>query len=390
YGASAPPFYLFHRPRRWNEAQGVWMGWERKRGKLSEFNDYLRGGARDAFSIVEGDTEWLGRVRYVITLDADTVLPRGSAQALVGTIAHPLVSAEYDESRGHVTHGYGILQPRVSVTLESANRSRFARIYAGHPGIDPYTTAVSDVYQDLYAEGTFTGKGIYDVDVFERTTRGRFPENALLSHDLIEGIFARAALVTDIEVFDDFPTRYLTALHRQQRWIRGDWQLLPWLGSRIPGDGGVTPNPLPALSRWKIIDNMRRSLVSIATLLWLLLAWLVLPGARLAWLLAVLVSLAIPLMVPHRHLLEWQTASRVERVTASTRTVRWHRFGIVIGGAVVVVALSLWRLIESRTGADLVTWLVALIVGVIWMVMPEVAHVLSAPLRRRELALAAA
>jgi len=450
YGASAPPFYLFHRPRRWNEAQGVWMGWERKRGKLSEFNDYLRGGARDAFSIVEGDTEWLGRVRYVITLDADTVLPRGSAQALVGTIAHPLVSAEYDESRGHVTHGYGILQPRVSVTLESANRSRFARIYAGHPGIDPYTTAVSDVYQDLYAEGTFTGKGIYDVDVFERTTRGRFPENALLSHDLIEGIFARAALVTDIEVFDDFPTRYLTALHRQQRWIRGDWQLLPWLGSRIPGDGGVTPNPLPALSRWKIIDNMRRSLVSIATLLWLLLAWLVLPGARLAWLLAVLVSLAIPLLAPplfaalrppagqswrpyyaavardantalmqfalaivflphqalvaasaigrtlfrvmvsHRHLLEWQTASRVERVTASTRTVRWHRFGIVIGGAVVVVALSLWRLIESRTGADLVTWLVALIVGVIWMVMPEVAHVLSAPLRRRELALAAA
>ena len=450
YGASAPPFYLFHRPRRWNNAEGVWMGWERKRGKLSEFNAYLRGGARDAFTIVEGDTEWLGQVRYVITLDADTVLPRGAAQSLIGTIAHPLVSAEYDESRGHVTHGYGILQPRVSVTLESANRSRFARIYAGHPGIDPYTTAVSDVYQDLYAEGTFTGKGIYDVDVFERTTRGRFPENSLLSHDLIEGIFARAALVTDIEVFDDFPTRYLTAVHRQQRWIRGDWQLLPWLGSRIPGDGGVTPNPLPALSRWKITDNLRRSLVPIATLLWLLLAWIVLPGSRLLWLVAVLASLATPLLAPpvfaalrppagqswrpyytavardasaafvqfvlavvflphqafiaasatartlyrvlisHRHLLEWETASRVERVTSSTRTVRWRRFGLVVGSAAIIVALSLWRLLDSRTPGAVVTWLVALVIGVMWMAMPEIAHVLSAPLRRRELSLAAA
>ncbi|MGH7632120.1 MAG: glucoamylase family protein, partial [Gemmatimonadaceae bacterium] len=450
YGASARPFYLFHRPRRWNDAEGVWMGWERKRGKLSEFNAYLRGGARDAFTIVQGDPDWLGHVRYVITLDADTVLPRGAAQALVGTIAHPLVSAEYDESRGHVTHGYGILQPRVSVTLESANRSRFARIYAGHPGIDPYTTAVSDVYQDLYAEGTFTGKGIYDVDIFEQTTRGRFPENALLSHDLIEGIFARAALVTDIEVFDDFPTRYLTAIHRQQRWIRGDWQLLPWLGSRIPGDGGVTPNPLPALSRWKITDNLRRSLVPIATLVWLLLAWIVLPGSRLAWLLAVLVSLAIPLLAPpffaalrppagqswrpyytavgrdasaalvqfmlaviflphqafvavgaigrtlyrvlisRRHLLEWQTASRVERLTASTRTVRWRRFGPVVGSAAIIAALALWQLLQSRTAGGVATWIVALVIGVIWMAMPEIAHVLSAPLRRRELSLAAA
>jgi cyclic beta-1,2-glucan synthetase len=182
-------FYLFHRARRWNPLEGVWMGWERKRGKLAEFNRFVRGG-QGAFSVVVGNVDSLRQVRYVITLDADTVLPPDAAPDLIGAIAHPLNRAEYDAERGRVVRGYGILQPRVGVSLPSAYRSHFAAIYSGHPGVDPYTTAVSDVYQDLYGEGSFTGKGIYDLDAFEQATHGRFPENRLLSHDLIEGNYA--------------------------------------------------------------------------------------------------------------------------------------------------------------------------------------------------------
>jgi cyclic beta-1,2-glucan synthetase len=185
-------FHLLHRPRRWNAQEGVWMGWERKRGKLSEFNRLLRGGPTDAFSVISGDTSTLQDVRFVITLDSDTVLPPDAAPSLVGALAHPLNRAVYDADRKRVVRGYGILQPRVGVSLPSAHRSSFASIASGHPGVDPYTTAVSDVYQDLYGEGSFTGKGIYDLDAFEQATHGRFPENTLLSHDLIEGNYARA------------------------------------------------------------------------------------------------------------------------------------------------------------------------------------------------------
>jgi cyclic beta-1,2-glucan synthetase len=221
------PFALFHRPRRWNPREGVWMGWERKRGKLAEFNTFLLRGSRARFSTVVGDVGALRGTRYVITLDADTVLPPGAARLLVGALAHPLNRAVFDPVRGRVVRGYGILQPRVGVSLPSAHRSRFAAVHSGHPGVDPYTTAVSDVYQDLYGEGSFTGKGIYDVAAFEQATRGRFPENMLLSHDLIEGNYARAGLVTDIVVYDDYPARYLSFTLRKHRWIRGDWQLLP-------------------------------------------------------------------------------------------------------------------------------------------------------------------
>ncbi|HEY0706311.1 MAG TPA: cyclic beta 1-2 glucan synthetase, partial [Polyangia bacterium] len=221
---NAGSFFLFHRPRRLSPTQHCWMGWERKRGKLAEFNAYLRGGAREAFSVVVGDVAQLPAVRYVITLDADTVLPPDAAPLLIGTLAHPLNRAVYNPRRGRVMRGYGILQPRVVVSLPSAHASRFAAIHSGHPGVDPYTTAVSDVYQDLYGEGSYTGKGIYDVDVFEEATRGRFPEGTVLSHDLIEGSHARAGLVTDVNVYDDYPAHYLTFSRRKHRWIRGDWQ----------------------------------------------------------------------------------------------------------------------------------------------------------------------
>jgi len=290
-------FYLFHRNRLWNPAQGVWMGWERKRGKLAQFNRFLRGSAGDAFSTIVGNVEHLHGVCYVITLDADTVLPPGNAALLIGTLAHPLNKAMYDDYRGRVVRGYGILQPRVGVSLPSANRSRFAAVQSGHPGVDPYTTAVSDVYQDLYHEGSFTGKGIYDVDAFERATDGRFPENRLLSHDLIEGNYARAGLVTDITVYDDYPTRYITYSRRKHRWIRGDWQLLQWLTPRVPGPDGPEPNRLSLVSRWKLFDNLRRSLVEISLIVFLVAGWWFLPGSSARWTLLALLALAAPWII---------------------------------------------------------------------------------------------
>ncbi|HEX6432883.1 MAG TPA: hypothetical protein VFZ87_01510, partial [Gemmatimonadales bacterium] len=290
-------FYLFHRPRRWNPHEGVWMGWERKRGKLAEFNRFVLEGEEKGFSAIEGDKSLLRSVRYVITLDSDTTLPPDAAPALVGALAHPLNRALYDAELGRVVRGYGILQPRVGVSLPSAHRSVFAAIHSGHPGVDPYTTAVSDVYQDLYGEGSFTGKGVYDVAAFERATRGRFPENTLLSHDLIEGNYARAGLATDVIVYDDYPTKYLTYTRRKHRWIRGDWQLLPWLRSRVPGPQGDEPNRLSLLSRWKIVDNLRRSTVELAQLIFLVAGWTLLPGSPIRWTLLGLGAIAAPWIV---------------------------------------------------------------------------------------------
>ena len=290
-------FFLFHRPRRWNARQGVWMGWERKRGKLAQFNHFVEGVRDDAFSVVTENGDTLRGTRYVITLDSDTMLPPDSAAELAGAMAHPLNRAWYDPELGRVTRGYAILQPRVGVWLPSAYRSRFAVIHSGHPGVDPYTTAVSDVYQDLYHEGSFTGKGIYDVAAFERATRGRFPENRLLSHDLIEGSFARAGLATDITVFDEYPSRYLTFTRRKHRWIRGDWQLLQWLTPRVPGPDGPEPNRLSILSRWKIFDNLRRSTVEIAMLAFLIAGWTFLPGSPLRWTVLGVLAIATPWIV---------------------------------------------------------------------------------------------
>ena len=439
---SRDAFYLFHRPRQWNPREGVWMGWERKRGKLAEFNRFVQTGAAEGFTRIEGNTEPLRSVRYVITLDSDTVLPPDAAPLLVGALAHPLNRAVYDPAQGRVVRGYGILQPRVGVSLPSVHRSRFAEIHSGHPGVDPYTTAVSDVYQDLYGEGSFTGKGVYDVEAFERATHGRFPENTLLSHDLIEGSYARAGLATDVIVYDDYPGRYLTFARRKHRWIRGDWQLLPWLGARVPGPDGPEPNRLSFLSRWKILDNLRRSTVELAQVTFLVVGWLLLPGDLLRWTLLGLGAVAAPwivslllallrppldkswrayyaavgrdavtavrqlsltvvflahqawvsvdailrtlwrMLVTRRYMLEWQTASQTERGLPSDAGAIWRAMAPSVGLAGLVLAATAWRVLSRPAIPGVLPWQLAVAVlplAAAWMIAPVVAHSMSAP-----------
>jgi cyclic beta-1,2-glucan synthetase len=294
YGAErSGSFFLFHRHRVYNPRERVWMGWERKRGKLLDLNRLLRG-QYDSFPVKVGDLALLPDVRYVITLDSDTELPRGTARRLVGAMAHPLNQAIIDPSKNIVSAGYGILQPRLGVSVQSTARSRLAALYAGETGLDIYTRAVSDAYQDLYAEGTFTGKGIYEVATVHQVLERRFPRNALLSHDLIEGAYARAGLVSDIEIIEDYPSHYSAYNRRKHRWLRGDWQIAGWLFSRVPDESGArVANPISLVSRWKILDNLRRSLVEPAMFLLLVYGWL-LGGSPAAWTLATLCILLLP------------------------------------------------------------------------------------------------
>jgi cyclic beta-1,2-glucan synthetase len=290
----ADTFFLFHRPRRWNPREQIWMGYERKRGKLADLNSLLRGDAKDRFSLIVGNIAVLSNVKYVITLDTDTQLPRDSAWQFVGAMAHPLNRARYGEDRQRIDEGYGILQPRVAASLPGMNRSRYARLCGSEAGIDPYTRVVSDVYQDLFGEGSFIGKGIYDVDAVEQVLKGRFPENRILSHDLLEGCYARAGLLSDVLLYEEYPSRYSADVSRRHRWIRGDWQIARWLLPSVPGlEGSRRKNPLSGVSRWKIFDNLRRSLVSAALTLLLLLGWTVFPPAWL-WTLAVIGTILIP------------------------------------------------------------------------------------------------
>src|SRR5580698_4635672 len=254
------------------------MGWERKRGKLLDLNKFLLH-EYDSFPLKVGPLEILERVRYIITLDSDTQLPRGTAARMIGTMAHPLNQAIIDSRLRIVTKGYGILQPRVGVSVSSAARSRLASLYSGETGFDIYTRAVSDVYQDLFGEGIFTGKGIYEVGIFDEVLNHRFPRNALLSHDLIEGAYARVGLVTDIEVIDDYPSHYSAHTRRKHRWLRGDWQITRWLFNTVPDESGRSvPNPIGTVSRWKILDNLRRSLIEPITFLLFVFGWFFLPG----------------------------------------------------------------------------------------------------------------
>ena len=289
---SGDRFLLLHRRRVFNAVDGVWMGWERKRGKLHELNRLLRGATDTTFMAQDGSTPRVpAGVRYVITLDADTRLPRDAASRLIGKMAHPLNRPSFDAAGRRVVGGYGVLQPRVTPSLPIGREgSAYQRAFSAPGGVDPYAAAVSDVYQDLFGEGSYTGKGIYDVDAFEAALAGRMPDNAMLSHDLFEGIFARAGLASDVEVIEDFPSRYDVAARRQHRWTRGDWQLLPWVLGVGQGRAG-----LPAVGRGKMLDNLRRSLVAPAAMATLAACWLAPTPAAAAWaVLFTVLALAIP------------------------------------------------------------------------------------------------
>ncbi|MGC9292596.1 MAG: glucoamylase family protein [Acidobacteriaceae bacterium] len=293
----ASRFVMLHRKRTLNPRQGVWMGWERKRGKLMDLNRLLMGGL-DHFPFKAGDTSVLQGIRYVLTLDSDTKLPRDSVRRMVGAMAHPLHCAIVDPQKKTVVAGYGLMQPRVGITVHSAARSRLAAVYSGQTGLDIYSRAISDMYQDLYGEGIFTGKGIYEVSILHQVLDQRFPQNSLLSHDLIEGAYARAGLLSDVEVIDDCPSHYSAQNKRKHRWVRGDWQICRWLLSRVPDESGrMVENPISTISRWKILDNLRRSLVEPGTFLLLIAGWFWLPGGARYWTLATLLVLFVPVLV---------------------------------------------------------------------------------------------
>ena len=425
-------YFLMHRPRRWNPSEGRFMAWERKRGKLEELNRLLRGAKDTSFSVVTLPDEILRATRFVITLDADTELPRDVAKKLVGAIAHPLNRPEIDAEHQRIRRGYGILQPRVGILPLSTRTSRYAAVSAGRPGIDPYTTAVSDVYQDLFGEGSFVGKGIYDVDAFLATLDGRAPENHLLSHDLFEGIYARSALLTDVEVLDEQPASYEIQCSRQHRWIRGDWQLLPWLLPYAPRRGHRSPtNDLRLFDWWKIFDNLRRSLLAPALIALAALGWLSGSGASAIASAVIGTVLVLPLLtrlmldlvressgftrtflgglagdlhtnvlqmllgltflldqalvsldavgrtlfrlfVSRRHLLEWTTTSQLAR--------RWARRGPRVRGRMwfgALLALGLLVLLSLRAPEALAFALPALVA---WCGAPALSAWLSQPL----------
>ncbi|SDB80027.1 cyclic beta-1,2-glucan synthetase [Raineyella antarctica] len=420
-------FLLFHRERRYNPAEGVWMGWERKRGKLAELNSLLRGAKDTSYVTVEGRRP--GPFTYVITLDSDTMLPRTSALKLVAKLAHPLNRARFD-ARGRVFRGYSILQPRVTPALPmTEDTSAFQQVFSTTQGLDPYASAVSDAYQDLFAEGSFAGKGIYDIDALTRALDDRIPENAVLSHDLLEGNYSRSGLVTDVEVVEGYPTSYEVAVSRSHRWTRGDWQLLPWILYRHSG--------LSRLGLWKMTDNLRRSLVPVFWVLGVLVALAVLPPAgALTYLVVALMSLVLPFIVPlgqalpraaaevtvasqwrafghqarqglaatainlvllshqaalmadaigrtlarlwsHRHLLEWTTAEAAGR--HATGTLRGFVRLMAGGFAAPLVALAIGVLRGPMVLA------IAAPLVVLWLLAPLVAQRLSRPLDRVEL-----
>jgi cyclic beta-1,2-glucan synthetase len=299
--ADSARFVLLQRRRVWNAGEGRWIGWERKRGKLHELNRLLRGATDTGFLPIDGQPASLpAGIRYVITLDADTRLPIGAARRLIGKMAHPLNRPRFDAVTGLVVQGHGILQPRVTPSLPLGRQgSLFERVFSGPNGLDPYALAVSDIYQDLFEEGSYCGKGIYDVDMFAAALDGQIPDNTVLSHDLLEGIFARAGLATDVEVVEEFPSRYDVAAARQHRWVRGDWQLLPWIFGLGPrGASGARRTALPLMGRWKLLDNLRRSLSAPTALLALIVGWMQPAAIAQVWTGLILLTIALPPFLP--------------------------------------------------------------------------------------------
>ncbi len=439
-GAAEGPFCMFHRERRWNPKEGRWIGWERKRGKLHELNRWLRGATDTSIVSYIGPTAALRQVKYVITLDADTILGRDGARALIATLAHPLNRAAADPETGRVRRGYGLLQPRTEIVPASANYSHFSRIFAGDIGLDLYTNAVSNVYQDLFGSGIYVGKGIYDIDAFERSLDGRAPENTLLSHDLFEGIHARVGLVTDIVVYEEYPATYLAHVRRLHRWTRGDWQLLPWLLPRLLKPAGLPEvrADFDRIDTWKLLDNLRRSLLAPALLLMLLAGWLFLPGAALVWTVAAVGALAVPpltgaltpvvrgrgplawrqaarslwpglrrwllavaflpfeaaqmldaigaslvrVLLTRRRLLEWVTAAQSAQMVAASRGPTWRT---MLASPLVAVASAV-VLSLLRPGS----LFAALPLLLLWAIAPEIAFRISQPVRREHAPLTAA
>jgi cyclic beta-1,2-glucan synthetase len=409
------PFHLLHRSPRWNRGEERFMGWERKRGKLLELNRLLRGDTQTSYARHVGDPGGLLDIRFVITLDSDTELPTGSAHRLVGLLAHPLNRAVFRDDSDQVVAGYTIVQPRIETSPSSERRTYFSRLFAGDAGFDIYTHACSEIYQDLFGSGIYVGKGIYDVDAFTRSVRGRAPDNALVSHDLFEGIHGRTALATDIVLFDGFPETYATYAWRLHRWVRGDWQLLPWLLKRVPSaEGGVLSNRLVRIDRWKIVDNVRRSLISTAVVVLLVMGWLSAPVNVSAWTLGVLSIFLAPALVglptargrrgevigrcvlavtflvhdaslvidavarvivrksiTRKRLLEWTSAAHTARGIAkrSSREQLWQTMmlsPLVAVGVLILVA-------SERPGA-----LVAIApLLMLWVSAPEIAHAVS-------------
>lgn len=356
-------FFLLHRRRVWNEGQGKWIGWERKRGKLHELNRLLRGATDTTFLAVGGELPLIPKsVRYVITLDTDTRLPIGAAKRLIGKMAHPLNRPKFDLVSRRVVEGYGVLQPRVTPSLPTAiDGSIFQRVFSSPTGIDPYAAAVSDVYQDLFEEGSYSGKGIYDVDAFEAALAGRIAESSVLSHDLLEGIFARAGLVSDVEVFEDFPSRYDVAALRQHRWARGDWQLLPWVIGWGPVSAGVETS-IPLLGRWKLADNLRRTLSAPASVLALVAGWILLPTtAAFIWTGFVFLPFLLTAFLP-----------------LVTRVVP-RRSGITTGSHFRAFRLDL-RIALSQLGLQ-----VALLADQAWLMCDAIIRTLSRLYRRKQL-----
>ncbi|HHW13053.1 MAG TPA: glycosyl transferase family 36 [Firmicutes bacterium] len=426
-------FHLLHRERRYNPQEGVWMGWERKRGKLTEFNALLAGEENTSFTTITGDREFYKQIRYVITLDSDTQLPREAARRLIGTIAHPLNAPVVDKEKGIVVKGYGILQPKIVISNPSANHTLFSLLYSNQWGIDLYSSAVSNPYQDLFGHGIFAGKGIYDARIFDRLLRKRFPENAILSHDLLEGGFLRAGFVSDIELLEDYPSSFLGNLSRSHRWVRGDWQLLPWLKKSVPDqDGTETPVHLPPVTCWQMVDNLRRSLVAPTLLLFIGLCLAVFPGQAvqvlpLHWGILGLLAVdylqrlirtvrfgGVPLLhclgrdlfglvvlpyeavmmvdaivrtlyrmkISHRHLLEWRTASDVGKQAPNTLGRVWKKMA---RGQLLILAVLALFWVQSPAGLP---WLAPL--AILWLSAPLWVHLTAVPRRPQRRVLNAA
>ena len=411
------PFYLLHREPRWNAAEQCFMGWERKRGKIEELNRLLRGAKDTSYTRRVGNAAALQGIRFVITLDSDTQLPMGTAHRLIGLLAHPLNQATFDDRTGRVTAGYTVVQPRVETSPTSSRETPFSRIFAGDIGFDIYTHAVSELYQDLFGAGIYCGKGIYDIDSFSRSVDGRAPDNSIVSHDLFEGIHGRAGLASDVVLFESYPSNYATFSKRMHRWVRGDWQLLPWLWPSVPSAGKRrTPNQLSAIDRWKIADNLRRSVVSPTFLALFVVGWLWLPGPAWAWTVGIAGLLCAPLIpalvgdrrsravnlsrcalaltflaheslivgdavarvfvrsvITRKHMLQWTTAAATEAGVAaqSQRALYWRTLGassLCAGGLALVIACL--RPSSLIAAAPLLA---------LWLMGPEIARAISRP-----------